>query len=173
MIVWKDVSEYPDIFSISNDGKLFSKRTNRILKTRISKQGYEVVSTKINGKNVGFRIHRLVAIAFILNPENKPEVNHKDGNKLNNNESNLEWTTSSENSIHAIETGLQVNSKGDFANSAKITFDIADEIRELRFSNCVSVKKLAEMFNISDTTIKHIIANRIWTRGAIWQTHRS
>lgn len=94
MEVWKDVVGYEEYFQVSNLGKLFSKRSQKILKQTISKTGYYTVATRLGGRNgicKCFKIHRLVAEAFIPNPEQKRTVNHIDGNKLNNNLSNLEW----------------------------------------------------------------------------------
>ena len=78
----------------------------KILKTSKTSVGYLTVSLCKNGKKKSFRVNRLVAIAFIDNPDNKPQVNHKDGNKENNTVDNLEWCTCSENQIHAFKTGL-------------------------------------------------------------------
>jgi len=102
--VFKDVVGFEDYFQISNLGNIFSKRSNRVLKTHITKRGYVSLATKIGGRqgtNHCFRVHRLVAEAFLPNPENKPEVNHIDGIKTNNKISNLEWVTAEENMNHA------------------------------------------------------------------------
>lgn len=119
--IFKDVIGYEDYFKISNYGNLYSKRSNRLLKQTISKTGYYTVATKIGGRNGTakcFKIHRLVAEVFLNPPTeqqmywasttkyNKVLVNHKDGNKLNNNVDNLEWATGVENTRHAIDTGL-------------------------------------------------------------------
>jgi hypothetical protein len=90
-------------YYITEDGKLFS-RTKQMKPYEGDR--YQKCVLKINGKPTMKYIHRLVAEAFIPNPDNKPEVNHKDGNKLNNNVSNLEWATLSENRLHAYKTGL-------------------------------------------------------------------
>lgn len=82
------------------------RKTGLVLKPRISKHGYYYVNIYKNNNRKTVKNHRLVAEAFIPNPENKPEVNHKDGDKLNNKISNLEWVTSSENIYHAVHTGL-------------------------------------------------------------------
>lgn len=85
--------------------KLGRKRRKKRYKvmTRLDKDGYEIASIYIDGKQKHPRVHRLVATSFILNPGNKPHVNHKDGNKSNNVIGNLEWATQSENEQHAIK----------------------------------------------------------------------
>lgn len=92
-------------YSISDDGEVRKDATNYILKQSLQ-QGYKFVTLLINGKQKRMRVHRLVAETFIPNPENKPYVNHIDGKRDNNNLSNLEWVTPSENTRHAVETGL-------------------------------------------------------------------
>lgn len=119
--IYKDVAGFESFFKISNIGNLYSKRTKRNLKKHIDNHGYESVSTKIggrNGTNVCFKIHRLVANAFLQKPQQyivdsinntsygTVPVNHKDGNKKNNSYENLEWCTYKENTNHAITTGL-------------------------------------------------------------------
>lgn len=90
----------------SATGKLVFYR-GRILKTQIDKRGYERVRISINGSKTTLKVHRTVAIAFIKNPTNLSQVNHKDGNKTNNHVDNLEWMNNSENQLHAISTGLK------------------------------------------------------------------
>lgn len=107
---WKDVVGYEGLFQVSNLGNVFSKRTNKLLKHSVSKKGYCLIASKIGGrtgKNVCFKVHRLVAEAFLDNEQNKLYVNHKDGCKTNNNVLNLELCTSSENMQHAYDHGLK------------------------------------------------------------------
>lgn len=96
MVVWKKVNGYTN-FSVSNDGQIRNDNTGRIYKTWLDSNGYPSLHL---GKDIK-RVHKIVAEAFIENPYNLPEVNHKDGNKENNNEDNLEWVTHSCNVLHS------------------------------------------------------------------------
>src|SRR6478736_7394362 len=104
--IWKIYLEIPK-YEISNMGKIRNIKTGKILKGAPDKDGYFRHSFYINKKSKNKILHRMVAETFLPNPENKPEVNHIDGNKQNNVVSNLEWVTVQENRIHAFRTGLQ------------------------------------------------------------------
>lgn len=94
-------------YVIHEDGKIWSNKSNKFLKPLLNNgTGYMHVALRIDGKTINFQIHRLVAQKFHPNPENKREVNHKDGDKTNNHVDNLEWNTSSENQKHGLEMGL-------------------------------------------------------------------
>ena len=103
----KIINDFTD-YEVSEDGKIFSLKNNlrKELKHQMSNAGYFFIGLCKNGKVKNKFIHRLVAQAFIENPLNKEQVNHIDGNKLNNHFSNLEWVTPSENIIHAQNSGL-------------------------------------------------------------------
>lgn len=116
--IWKEHPLYTSVL-ISSIGRVKSKdryvnhnhggkalKRGRVLSQRITEKGYLDCGITHEGKTKTIRAHRLVAEAFIPNPENKPQVNHKDGNKLNNCVDNLEWNTSTENVRHAWKTGL-------------------------------------------------------------------
>lgn len=113
--VWKDIDGYEGLYQVSNMGKVRSlKRNNtngKILRKCINKRGYEVVYFSKGNKKYAQRVHRLVAIAFIPEAKNKPQVNHIDGNKLNNCMNNLEWCTQSENIKHAYDNNLYANQR--------------------------------------------------------------
>lgn len=104
MEVWKDIPNYPN-YEVSNDGKVRNKKSGRFLKPVLAK-GYPRVVLCNDGRNRPKTVHRLVAEAFI-DGDYDLQVNHMDGNKLNNNSNNLEWVTPSENILHAYERGLK------------------------------------------------------------------
>lgn len=113
MEIWKKVKDYEGLYEVSNLGRVRSLPRNgtipepRIMKIGKDKDGYGVVTLR-NTKRCTKRVHRLIANAFLPNPYNKPQINHKDGNKLNNIIDNLEWATGSENILHAKRVGLQM-----------------------------------------------------------------
>lgn len=95
--IWKDIPNYESVYKINNYGIIKNKKTNRIKKTHINNSGYERVVLSKNGEDKNYSVHRLVAQAFIPNPNNFSQVNHKDENKANNSVDNLEWCTPSYN----------------------------------------------------------------------------
>lgn len=102
---WRTLSQFDKKYEISNWGEIRNLKTKRILKTsnRINNMGY--LRVRLLGKE--YLVHRLVAQTFIINPKNKPQVNHIDGDKTNNKAENLEWVTNSENQLHAYSNNLQ------------------------------------------------------------------
>lgn len=122
--IWKPVKGYEGLYEISDLGnvkslsRLSNNRFNsymtkeKLLKPTIEVWGYKVVRLTKNKNEQDYKVHRLVAEAFIPNPENKPQVNHIDGNKLNNCVDNLEWCTCKENINHCWNTGNHKKYKG-------------------------------------------------------------
>jgi hypothetical protein len=125
--IWKDIKGYEGLYQISNLGNIKKLRfinniTNKEkvfdIKPQLINSGYYKVVLYKNGKYKNKTIHRLVAEAFIPNPTNKPVVNHKDGNKKNNNVENLEWCTYSQNNKHAYKNNLMKPfAKGKFGSN--------------------------------------------------------
>lgn len=101
-VEWKLIEGFDGIYSVSNYGDVKNNRTGRLMKQRKTEKGYLRVGLTTNGKPKCMRVHRLVAQAFIPNPEDKPEVNHIDFNKENNCVNNLEWVTGKENTKHSL-----------------------------------------------------------------------
>ena len=104
--VWKR-TEYEN-YEVSNHGRYRNAKTGKVLKLQKHHKGYLKAQMKDNGKHVGRFIHRLVAIAFIPNPNNLPQVDHLDNDKTNNHVSNLEWVTGQENHRRKVKDGLNV-----------------------------------------------------------------
>ena len=100
-----------------------------------------------------YSVHRLVALAFIPNPNNLPEVNHKDGNKSNNCANNLEWVTCKQNIKHAVFNDL---------SHAKLKHDDIEDIKNLYASGKYTYYDLAYMYNVSYSNIGYIIRNKTW-----------
>ena len=114
--IWKDVKDYEGLYQVSNLGRVRSlprkgtrTKGNYLLKARKNKKGYLNLKLSKNRKAKSYRIHRLVSQAFIPNPDNLPQVNHIDGNKLNNCVDNLEWCTNEYNMKESIRLGLRNN----------------------------------------------------------------
>lgn len=104
--IWKDVVGYEGLYQVSNFGRVRSKRVNRheggVMVTKIKKNGYITIMLNVNHKRISKSVHRMVAEAFIPNPENKPQIDHIDGNPQNNNVTNLRWATAKENMNNPI-----------------------------------------------------------------------
>lgn len=156
--IWKslkDIIECGDNYEISNFGKVRSidfidkrgySRKGRIMRFSNHKKGYKILSLTFDGNRKTYKVHRLVALAFIPNPENKPEVNHKDGNKSNNNLDNLEWSTTSENTKHAHENGL--------TTTKKLSDEDKKHIKENK--DGLTYAELSNRFKVSITTIYYV-----------------
>ena len=164
--IWKTIIDYPD-YQISNSGKVKSLNYNQTKKEKIlincfNGNYYHVrLSNKMRTKI--YLVHRLVGIYFISNPLNLPQINHKDGNKLNNNDWNLEWTTQKENNIHAIKTGLMGERKCEKSPNHKLTIIEVKLIRALyKYKSYWTMTYLAKVFNVKQSNIWNIVNNITW-----------
>lgn len=101
-----DIPGYEGFYAATKDGKIYSHRAGKFLTLTLKPHGYMQVELNVLGTTTYHRVHRLIALTFIDNPDKKPFVNHLDGNKQNNDVSNLEWVTGAENNIHAVENNL-------------------------------------------------------------------
>lgn len=149
------IEGYEGLYNISNLGTIISVRKNKEIGT--SKSKYKTVTLHKDKKPMSCSVHRLVALTFINNPENKREVNHIDGNTLNNNVKNLEWVTPMENTIHAIKIGLRKDI-GICNSRAKLSEEEVLEIKKSKLSN----RKLGLIYNVSSTTVGYIKIGKLW-----------
>lgn len=120
--IWKDINNYKGLYQISNKGNVKSRsswKNGGLLSPGNTRQGYKQVGLCRNGKVKRVYIHRLVAEAFIPNPNKLPDINHKDGNPSNNALHNLEWCTEKENTEHAINSGLMTFPSGEKSRATK------------------------------------------------------
>ena len=146
---WKDIQGYEGDYQVSSYGRIksFKKNKEKILKPQMHYKGYEFITLLKNGISKKYKVHRLVAEAFIPNPNNYPVVNHKDENKSNNNVKNLEWCTVSYNNIYngkAVKIGKKHNKKVKCVTTNEI-FNSIKEARE--YFNIKSMSSISECCN--------------------------
>ena len=157
---WISISGYDGVYEISNDGHARRTKTGRILANIVGENGYVRVHLCSNGQRRKILMHRLVAIHFVPNPENKPEVNHEDGNKQNNYYKNLTWSTGLENKRHARENNLTCKGERNVKN--KLTSEQVNELRKLYEYRTLTQKQLGEKYGIGQSTISAIIRKKLW-----------
>ena len=147
-------------YTVDEDGNIYSYKSNKFLKTRVDISGYVTINIQDDSdRNRTKKVHRLVAEAFIPNPENKPEVNHIDTNKQNNNVSNLEWVTSKENKAHAYLNNLYPI--GEDHGNAVLKESTVVTICEMLQAG-VRNKDISERLNVHKDVISHIKIGDIW-----------
>lgn len=144
---WKTIKNYED-YIVSNYGNVYNLRTSKLLKQTMFNNGYKFVTLYNNNKHKKFKVSRLVAQAFIPNPNNLPCVNHKDENKLNNNVENLEWCTYSYN----INYGTANNRRSEKLSKRVIKIDKDNNILEIydSISDAAKQNKKCNSSNISN-----------------------
>lgn len=156
---YKDIPNYEGIYQVSNKGNVKNILTKNILKIFVNHQGYAQVTLCKNGKVKLYRVHRLVGESFIENPFNKTQINHIDGNKLNNCSDNLEWCCQSENSKHAYTIGLQKPKKGKYNILSKKVNQYDLEGNLIKAWDCVS--EIATKLKIKKQYISACCLNKI------------
>jgi len=181
MEVWKSIKGFENYYEVSNLGNVKRKEGTSHLKPKnlkhlLDKDGYRRVNLKVSQKTNSKIVHRLIAEAFIDNPENKPQVNHINGIKGDNTLSNLEWCTLSENRRHAYSTGLQngLTRRGVKNNFSKLTENQVRSIRmeytgdargksKEQLKEMVTTEDLAKKYNVSRAAISFILNGTSWS----------
>lgn len=169
----KPIKGYEGRYSVTKDGKIRSHpkrhgngglRNGRWLKPWLGNRGYLIINLRKNGKRKMFTVHRLVALTHIPNPKNKLEINHKDGNRLNNSVDNLEWCTRKENSDHAWKIGLfdNRNTSGENHGRAKLTWKQVNEIRTNHISKGIKKRKPWEKYGIHYSNYYRALNSKTW-----------
>lgn len=175
--IWKSVVGYEGLYEVSNFGRIralaraycdkngrVSNIKERIMKQPLSNTGYHHTALRKNGISVTRNLHRIIAEAFIPNPDNKPCINHINGDKSDNTLINLEWVTHAENIQHAGATGLMkfgINHHGSKLDEEKVRF-----IRENVTTNGgdLTYEELGRMFNVSRHSLQCVVYRRTWKR---------
>lgn len=134
---------------VGNQGTIVGKRGIMHPNNQNSKKYY-----RVHIGNRMYSVHRLVAMAFIPNPNNLPEVNHKNGDKSDNRSDNLEWVTGKDNVKHALKAGL---------TQTKLQYEDVQTIKQLYATGNYTYYDLADMYNVSYSNIGYIVRNDIWT----------
>ncbi len=167
---WKDVQDYEGLYLVSNMARvrsIFARKNpcNILMTSCPNETGYHMVNLSKNGKAKTRYLSRLVAIAFIPNPENKPEVNHigldengKPGNKNDNRSQSLEWSTSKENINHSWENGLSKPQKGSAHGNSTLT---EKNVLEIRASK-LTPKQIACLYDVNVQAIYKILSRKRW-----------
>lgn len=169
---WKSINGYEGVYEVSNFGRVktldkfikgrnnsFSPRKSKIIKGEIDKDGYHVVTLTHNRLVKKYKVHRLVAIHFVPNVENKPQVNHIDNVKNNNVVANLEWVYPSENSLHMKKCNRQAT--GEKVGNSKLCAKKVLEIRGL-CKGGVSYNHIASTYDVYVSTIYKINKRETW-----------
>lgn len=176
--IWKDIDGYDGVYKISSIGRIvradrirtritklgktsYIKEPSKIMKKCLDVDGYSVTRITKDGQRKFFKVHRLVAMAFIPNPENKSEVNRINFIKDDNRVENLEWVTPKENVNHMVSNGRNNVSHGESHYASKFKESDIIEIREM-YANGVVQRRLSEKYNCCPRTICSIVHGETW-----------
>lgn len=161
MLHFIEIPNHPN-YSINRNGDVYNNKTRHLMKHSQSNTGYCTVF--VDGKNR--TLHRLLAMTFIPNPDNLPCINHKDGNKLNNDLSNLEWCNHATNERHAYNIGLKCSwfTHGENTPNNKLTRTDVDYIRNNHkpYNNTYGTKALADKYGVSSSCVSAIVHHKNW-----------
>lgn len=172
--IWKELPNTEGRYLISSYGRIkslpFIKKGNKseyltkekIIKTGADKDGYRLFVYSINSVRTTTKVHRLVAELFIPNPQNKPQVNHKDSIRDNNHYTNLEWVTEKENTQHGVDYGAIKPTNGE-TNGMSILKELdVIAIRKAHAKGGLTYKDIAKDYNVNDHTIGKIVRRENW-----------
>lgn len=171
METWKDIPGFESKYQASTIGRIRSIGR----KVRSHHGSYRIMNGKLLAPIpcVGYfyvnicgklrRIHRLIAITFIANPNNKPQINHKNGIKTDNHVENLEWVTASENGVHAYKNNLITGRKGTSHHNCKLRNNDIYKIRKLYHAGNLLQREIALKFKVHQITISRIVSNKAWS----------
>lgn len=177
METWKDIEGYEGYYQISSLGnarsldRVVPHKRNKLgkarlkggpLKVRVSDRGYISYALRKNGKMKSVKAHRLVGLAFLLNPFNFAELNHIDGDKKNNAVENLEWCTRQHNIIHGFKMGLIKVPRGEKQRSAKLSEETVFCIRSNYKEGKTSISEMAKNLNVNYSTINRVVKRKTW-----------
>ena len=155
------VKGFEGLYSVTDDGRVFSHRRNRELKPKIDRYGYKVVALSKDGHTTHTTVHRLVAIAFLEKPLGKNNVNHIDENKLNNNISNLEWVTVAENCNHGT--------RNERMSKSKCTRPVCCIDSNGNVSTFLGVKDASRKTGLAHSVVKSLCLNNRTRDGLEWR----
>lgn len=170
--VWKDVEGFEGRYQVSNFGRVKSldrEITNLVGRTysvkgvvlrQTLRNGYQRVILSLDGKATHVSVHRLVALAFVANPENKEYVHHINSDKMNNHMDNLEWVTPLENSRDARRNNLYIS--GSRSPNSKLEIEVIPNILDLYFNKGLFQSEIGEKYNVSQSTISCVIRGESW-----------
>ena len=157
------------LYHVSAEGVVTRLKTGRVIKQRINEKGYPCVSLSIDGKQKYISVHRLVAMRFIPNPDNKPCVNHINRNRKDPHVSNLEWVTHQENVRHSVVNGgrktYKRNNTGKNNPNSRLTPGHIEAIIDLNNIG-YSQNRLAALFSVTQSTICKIVNKQLWKQAS-------
>lgn len=169
--VWMPIVGYEDLYHVSSIGNVKAlcveklrgrfkhKQPEKILRLKKHRDSYLIATLSKNNIPKMFQVHRLVGIAFITNPENKPFINHKNGVKWDNRAENLEWCTGFENMIHGVKTGLIPPTKGEINGMSKLK---EKDVKTI-FLSKKSALELSKQYKVSSAHIYLIKQGKSWS----------
>lgn len=169
--IWKDIPDYENFYQASNLGRIKSLsridasghlRKEKMIKLCIDSYGYYNTHLYKNTIAKNMKVHRAIALAFIPNPECKPQIHHKNFNKLDNNIENLEWVDSKTNINYSHKMGKVNVVMGERHYAAKFDDNQIRNIREVYSHGNISPKELAKKFNVGGSNIYFIINKKTW-----------